>query len=192
MVGTAAGVRRGVQAGEAEGECDPVVLSGADAAAAALIRLGDVWEAQGRLAELLRTALIRQDSRDVFATVREQQELLMTCGGHAASAAAALGALGYIMGLSSAASLRDILQALHAAGAVTAAARLRAAAVTAARARAATARVTDMNMALLRQGLAFTSFALRCLTASGNADPGYTASGQHLRLAIFRVVDTIA
>lgn|GEM_PF-7063587 len=165
---------------------------GAAAAAREAIALQvAAWADQARLAETMRAALLCQDARGILAAVRGQDAVLAACGECAAGTAAALQTLCRGLGLPRSAPLPDILSALRAIDAAEPASRLEAVGAEVARAAADARRLAAANMLLLRQGLAFTSFALRCLTAEA-AGPGYTASGLPQRPGTRRVVDTIA
>lgn len=166
-------------------------VRGAEAARRALALLSAAWEEQVRLAEDLRAALLSRDAAAIQVAVRAQEEAAVVCRQRGVACADALRAACRAVGLAADAPAGELAAALAVAGAAQEGERLAAEAARAADTAARAGRLLSTNTLLLRQGLAFTSFALRCLTGVAEQAP-YTASGGHRGLSARRVLDTIA
>lgn len=155
----------------------PGAARAAEELAAALQREAAAWEEQGQASQVLRAALLRHDAASILAAAARHQLL---CGGRPAGpdVTALWQRLCAELELVPGEGPDGVLQALRAAGADVAAERLLRAATALAEATACAARLNAGNMALARQGLTFTTFALRCLTATDTVTPTYTAAGR--------------
>lgn len=153
------------------------VARAAEELAAALEREAAAWQDQGEASQVLCDALLHHDAPGILAAAARQQ--VLSGGGPAGpDVTASWQRLCAALDLVADPGPELLLQALRAAGADTAAQRLLGAATALAEATARVARLNAGNIALARQGLAFTTFALRCLTAADAIAPTYTAAGR--------------
>lgn len=162
----------------------------------ALAALRSAAEAQGgleRLAAELRSALVARDAAGILGLAAAQERGVAALTAAGAEVGAALGALWGMLGATEAVSVVGLEAALAAAGLAGMAPALAAAWGEAAEGALRVRRANLANAPLIRQGLAYTGFALRCLTAGGAPeDSGYTPVGLPRPSGACRLIDTTA